>query len=225
MVERSLCMREVGGSIPSASTDFHTLLFLNTHCAAVMCSIALRSNIVCCHTRYAQHYSAFFFGHDVGTWAHMPGRVSWHSCHQAQRQRPRVHCRPARIGRQEQDRQQATGRGQRHRPLGVFLEEADFEAKVDIVAEDAGRIGILEGTQALQGSQWACPSMSAPNGTSVQHTAQGEIHYAWTQHSPHLSVQKRHCHQGAAFLELERLCKCPIEVAVYGALSRARHFL
>ena len=134
-----------------------------------------------------------------------------------------MHCRPAGNGRQEQDRQQATGRGQRHRPLVVFLEEADFEAKVDIVAEDDERIGTLEGTEALQGSQWACPSMSAPNGTSVQHTAQGEIHYAWTQHLPHLSVQKRHCYQGTAFLELERLCKFPIEVTVHGALSRAIH--
>ena len=107
----------------------------------------------------------------------------------------------------------------------MFLEEADFEAKVDIVAEDDERIGILEGTQALQGSQWACPSMSAPNGTSVQHTAQGEIHYAWTHRSPYLSVQKRHCYHFIAFLELERLCKCPIEVAVHGALARAIHFL
>ena len=107
----------------------------------------------------------------------------------------------------------------------MFLEEADFEAKVDIVAEDDERLGILEGTQAFQGSQWACPSMSAPNGTSVQHTAQSEIHHGWTQLSPHLSVQKRHCYQCSAFLELERLCKCPIEVAVHGALSRAIHFL
>ena len=107
----------------------------------------------------------------------------------------------------------------------MFLEEADFEAKVYSVAEDDERVGILEGAQALQGSQWAFPSMSAPNGTSVQHTAQGEIHYAWTQHSPHLSVQKRHYYQCTTSLELKRLRKCPIKAAVHGALSRAIRFL
>ena len=61
------------------------------------------------------------------------------------------------------------------------MEEANLEAKVHIVAEDDEEIGILEGTQAVQDSQWVFTGMSSPNGTSVPHTAQGEIHYAWTQ--------------------------------------------